>query len=98
MFPTLSPKEEVCIHVQSPEVFILRGICDRMGRGGVRVCVCHICRKESLCIPLSDCGKFVGPHLSMEGRVEMAWIVERGLPDTVALLPRTSSVTLGKIS
>lgn len=39
MFPTLLPKEEVCIRVQSPEVFILSGIRDRMGRGCVRVCV-----------------------------------------------------------
>lgn len=40
MFPTLSPKEEVCVRVQSPEVFILGGICDRMGRGCVHACVC----------------------------------------------------------
>ena len=71
------------MHIQSPRIFILSGLCPRMSQGCVE-CVCverereresHMEKSPSLFLSARDSARFVGlnPPLGAEGKKPGLW-------------------------
>ena len=93
------------MHIQSPRIFILSGLCPRMSRGCVE-CVCVERERErerephgEKPQPLSErqglC-KVCGSKSTLGGRREKTWTLGLGPPEYFHAFPVTSSVTFGR--